>query len=30
MATQMTVWRPFAEFGELRQRLEIPTTAKES
>lgn len=22
MATQMTVWRPFAEFGELRQRVE--------
>lgn len=22
MATQMTVWRPFADFGELRQRVE--------
>lgn len=22
MATQMTVWRPFAEFGELRQRFD--------
>ena len=22
MATQMTVWHPFAEFGELRQRVE--------
>jgi HSP20 family protein len=22
MATQMTVWRPFADFGELRQRVD--------
>lgn len=29
MATQVTVWRPFADFGELRQRVDEVATKSE-